>query len=174
MVFGLEGEYGVSKNFGVTAALLYSMQGVKQEYSESINEYGINISAGAKETYKLDYLNIPIMAQYYLVKGLAIKAGIQPGFCVSKKYDGEGNITIAGQTIFSDQEKGKIEDAVNAFQFAIPVGLSYEYKNFVLDARYNIFLSKAFKDNDVNKLVGVADSRHSVFSITLGYKIPLN
>ena len=161
MVFGLEGEYGVSKNFGVTAALLYSMQGVKQEYS-------------AKETYKLDYLNIPIMAQYYLVKGLAIKAGIQPGFCVSKKYDGEGNITIAGQTIFSDQEKGKIEDAVNAFQFAIPVGLSYEYKNFVLDARYNIFLSKAFKDNDVNKLVGVADSRHSVFSITLGYKIPLN
>ena len=174
MVFGLEGEYGVSKNFGVTAALLYSMQGVKQEYSESINEYGINISAGAKETYKLDYLNIPIMAQYYLVKGLAIKAGIQPGFCVSKKYDGEGNISIAGQTIFSDQEKGKIEDAVNAFQFAIPVGLSYEYKNFVLDARYNIFLSKAFKDNDVNKLVGVADSRHSVFSITLGYKIPLN
>ena len=83
-------------------------------------------------------------------------------------------MTIAGQTIFSDQEKGKIEDAVNAFQFAIPVGLSYEYKNFVLDARYNIFLSKAFKDNDVNKLVGVADSRHSVFSITLGYKIPLN
>ena len=31
MVFGLEGEYGVSKNFGVTAALLYSMQGVKQD-----------------------------------------------------------------------------------------------------------------------------------------------
>ena len=67
-----------------------------------------------------------------------------------------------------------MDDGIKSFQFAIPVGASYEYKNFVLDARYNIFLSKAFKDNDVNKLVGVADSRHSVFSITLGYKIPLN
>ena len=36
LIIGLEGEYGVSKNFGVTAALLYSMQGVKQEYSESM------------------------------------------------------------------------------------------------------------------------------------------
>ena len=158
---GVEGMYQAAEKFGVSLGVMYSMQGAKSKANSDIKmNYG--------------YINIPILANYYVVKGLAIKAGIQPGFCVSKKYDGEGNITIAGQTIFSDQEKGKIEDAVNAFQFAIPVGLSYEYKNFVLDARYNIFLSKAFKDNDVNKLVGVADSRHSVFSITLGYKIPLN
>jgi hypothetical protein len=180
-VAGVEAEYGVSENFGVQFGLLYSQQGVKGkniDFGELDFDENDNVVGGwafsGDATMKLDYINIPILAQYYPVKGLALKAGIQPGFCVSKKYDGEGNMTIAGQTIFSDQEKGKIEDAVNAFQFAIPVGLSYEYKNIVLDARYNIFLSKAFKDNDVNKLVGVADSRHSVFSITLGYKIPLN
>ena len=138
LIVGLEGEYGVSKNFGITAALLYSMQGVKQEFNESVTIDGITYKAGAKATYKLDYLNIPILAQYYLVKGLAIKAGIQPGFCVKKKGELEISESVAGVT---DSEKfsGKIEDTVNSFQFAIPVGLSYEFSNFVLDARYNIF-----------------------------------
>lgn len=165
LIIGLEAEYGVAKNFGITAGLFYSMQGTKQEYNEETVIEDIKIHAGAKATYKLDYLNIPILAQYYLVKGLAIKAGIQPGFCVSKKYDYEVSTGIAGQTIISEQGKAKIEEGVKGFQFAIPVGLSYEYKNIVLDARYNIGVTKAFKN---------FDSHHSVFSITLGYKIPLN
>ena len=53
---------------------------------------------------------------------------------------------------------------VKDFAFAIPVGVSYEYESFVVDARYNIGVTKALKD---------ADSRHSVFSITLGYKFAL-
>ena len=164
MMAGVEGEYGVAENFGLTAGLFYSMQGVKQDWSESESVANVVVSGGAKATYKLDYLNIPILAQYYVIPGLAVKAGIQPGFCISKKYDAEGNVTIAGQNIFSESEKGKIEDGIKSFQFAIPVGLSYEYQSFVLDARYNIYATKAIKD---------ADSRHSVFTISLGYKFAL-
>jgi hypothetical protein len=43
------------------------------------------------------------------------------------------------------------------------MGLSYEYANVVLDARYNLGLTKAFKEGD---------SKHSYFTITLGYRIP--
>ena len=164
MMAGVEGEYGVAENFGLTAGLFYSMQGVKQDWSESESVANVVVSGGAKATYKLDYLNIPILAQYYVIPGLAVKAGIQPGFCVSKKYDAEGNVTIAGQNIFSESEKGKIEDGIKSFQFAIPVGLSYEYQSFVLDARYNIYLTKALKD---------ANGRHSLFTISLGYKFAL-
>ncbi|MBQ8456986.1 MAG: hypothetical protein IJ540_05230 [Prevotella sp.] len=57
-----------------------------------------------------------------------------------------------------------MDDGIKSFQFAIPVGASYEYKNFVLDARYNIYLTKIYKDGD---------GRHSVFAITLGYKFAL-
>ena len=53
---------------------------------------------------------------------------------------------------------------MKSFQFAIPVGVSYEYQNFVLDARYNIYATKALKDGD---------SRHSLFTISLGYKFSL-
>ncbi len=164
VIAGVEAEYGVAEKFGVTAGLFYSMQGVKQDWSESESVANVVVSGGAKATYKLDYLNIPILAQYYVIPGLAVKAGIQPGFCISKKYDAEGNVTIAGQNIFSESEKGKIEDGIKSFQFAIPVGLSYEYQSFVLDARYNIYATKAIKD---------ADSRHSVFTISLGYKFAL-
>jgi hypothetical protein len=129
---GLEFEYGVAENFGLSAGVLYSMQGVK--------------SKTADVTMKLDYINIPVLANYYIVKGLAIKAGIQPGFNVQKKIGDE-----------------KITDGVKSFYLSVPMGLSYEFSNVVLDARYNLGLTKAFKEGD---------SKHSYFTITLGYRIP--
>ena len=170
---GIEGEYGVTEKFGVSAGLLYSMQGVKA--NGSMNLYlpilgKVNYTGDA--TTKLDYLNIPILANYYIVKGLAIKAGIQPGFCVSgiqpgfcvsKKQALKGTATHEGKSIAIDSDD-KIEDGVKSFQFAIPVGVSYEYQSFVLDARYNIYATKALKDGD---------SHHSLFTISLGYKFSL-
>ena len=132
---GVEAEYGVAENFGLTAGVLYSMQGYKYEDADKRNA--------------MDYINIPILAQYYVVKGLAIKAGVQPGFLVRAKYDGES---------FSDYCK--------KFDFSIPVGLSYEYQNFVLDARYNIGLTKTMKDASEK-------TKNSVIQITLGYKFAL-
>ena len=165
---GVEGEYGVAEKFGITAGLFYSMQGVKLDYNTSgyadVDGVAVPVSAGATAKYKLDYLNIPIMAQYYVIPGLAIKAGVQPGFCISKKYEYEASASAAGTTIVSESDKGKIEDGVKSFQFAIPVGASYEYKSFVLDARYNIGVTKAMEGSD---------SRHSVFTISLGYKFAL-
>lgn len=98
----------------------------------------------------LDYINIPILAQIYPAKGFAVKAGIQPAFNVRHKYSGDYSATI---------------DGIKSFNFSIPVGLSYEYECFVLDARYNIGVTKIFKNSD--------EGRNSTFSITLGYKFPL-
>ena len=174
---GLEAEYGVAQNFSVTAGLFYSQQGVKfNDINLDVDWFDLNTgelggySFKGKVTYKLDYLNIPIIAQYYVAKGFAIKAGIQPGFNVLKKVNLDGTLYqggVQGGNPKSVDESYKLDknDGVKSFQFAIPVGLSYEYKNIVLDARYNIALAKAFK---------YGDTRHSVFSITLGYKIPLN
>jgi len=164
---GVEAEYGVAEKFGVTAGVFYSMQGAKHDYLGKETVEGVTVTAGDKATIKMDYINIPILAQYYVIPGLAIKAGIQPGFCVSKKYDYEVSASVAGTNVGSEKISGKIEDGVNTFQFAIPVGISYEYQSFVLDARYNIGLTKAFKSS------WDTSSRHNVFSISLGYKFAL-
>jgi len=164
---GVEAEYGVAEKFGVTAGVFYSMQGAKHDALYKATEGGVTVTAGDKATFKLDYINIPILAQYYVIPGLAIKAGIQPGFCVSKKYDYEASMSIDG-VAGGDKTSGKFTtDDINTFQFAIPVGISYEYQSFVLDARYNIGLTKAFKSS------WDTSSRHNVFSISLGYKFAL-
>ena len=154
LVAGIEAEYGISEKFGLQFGLLYSMEGCK---SDAVIAAGEGASAFRAEGVKwnLDYINIPIMAQYYVVKGLAVKAGIQPAFNVRGKWSVDGN-------------SGKMKDLgfePKAFNFSIPVGLSYEYQNFVLDARYNIGVTKLVKDAD--------QGRNSTFAITLGYKFAL-
>lgn len=146
LVAGGEFEYQATNFLGVSAGMLYSMQGVKGDV------------AGGDLTIKTDYINIPVLANIYVAKGLALKVGIQPGFNVSGKYKASNNgVSISGD--LSD-----IGTEVNSFDFAIPVGLSYEFNDFVIDGRYNIGMSKAIKDED---------TKHNVIQLTLGYKFAL-
>ncbi|MBR0181540.1 MAG: PorT family protein [Prevotella sp.] len=150
LVAGVEGEYGLADDFSFSAGVLYSQQGAK--YKDSF--YGANLDL----TCKLDYINIPIMANYYIVKGLAVKVGVQPGFKVSSK--------ISGNATYDDLNSSGSSSIDNAkgFALSVPMGLSYEYNNIVLDARYNLGVTKAL-DN--------GDAKHSWFAITLGYKFAL-
>ena len=134
LVGGFELGYNFSENFGVTLGALYSMQGAKND-------------DGDKASY--DYINFPLLANVYVTKGLAIKAGPQVGFMTRAKDEDED-----------------IKDICNKVDFSIPVGLSYEFCNFIIDARYNIGVSKIVK--------GASSGRNSVIMLTVGYKIPLN
>ena len=142
---GVEGEYQVTDIFSLSGGLMYSRQGYKgKDYTVSV--LGVTATTKGKD-WTPSYLNIPIMANVYVVPGLAVKLGVQPGFMVDK-----------------DDEKD-----VNTFDLSIPVGLSYEYKNFVLDGRYNWGVTKINK----HSIDGEDDNRNSVFQITLGYKFQL-
>ena len=142
---GAEAEFGVAENFGITAGVLYSMQGTKwSEGDETL-------------TWKMDYINIPILANYYVTKGLAIKAGLQPAFKASAKAKASaGSNSISGDL-----------EGVSSFTLSIPFGLSYEYASFVFDARYNLGVTKVFKEN------GDKTPKNSVFMFSVGYKFAL-
>ena len=136
LVAGAEFGYDVNERFGLTAGLLYAMQGSKTK--------------GADNNTNVDYLNIPVLANVYIVPGLAIKAGPQLGIRTRAKYD---DIDL--------------KDNFKAIDFSIPVGLSYEISGFVIDARYNIGVTNIAKDS-----YGGGKARNSVIQLTLGYKIP--
>ncbi len=146
---GLEAEYQVTDLLSLSAGAIYSQQGYKKDWSENRIDYSI--------TGKLDYINVPILANVYVTKGLAVKLGLQPGFKVSSKYDNKE--TVAGHTV---KTSGDID--AKSVDFSIPVGVSYEYANFQLDARYNWGLTKIAKGSD---------DKNSVIQITLGYKFAL-
>lgn len=139
---GVEFEYQVSDIFSLSAGALYSMQGCK------------NTIQDVDVTTKLDYINVPILANVYVAKGFAVKLGLQPGF----KVNSEVTLKKSGTSGSADL------DGVKSVDLSIPVGVSYEYNNFVLDGRYNFGVTKWSDDSD---------SKHSVFQITLGYKFDL-
>jgi len=68
LVFGAEANYQLNKLFSFSLGTIYSQQGTKQ----SLN--------GADVTMKLDYINVPILINFHVVQGLALKVGVQPGF----------------------------------------------------------------------------------------------
>lgn len=131
---GAELGYQLNESFAVTAGAIYSMQGAKSE--------GVKLN--------LDYINIPILANYYITKGLAVKAGIQPAFKV--KSEAKADVVSVDM------------DGFKSFDLSIPVGLSYEVSDFVIDARYNWGMTKVFEG---------FDSKNTVFQFTVGYKFAL-
>lgn len=124
---------------------MYSLQGCKNKYYANTNL-----------TNKLDYINIPITANVYVAKGLAVKLGVQPGFNVRNKTTG-----LLGDL---SKDSYKSNSGVRSFDFSIPVGISYEFYNFVLDARYNWGLTNIARNTD---------HKNSVFQLTIGYKFKL-
>jgi len=138
LVAGAELEYMLTNNFSLTAGALYSMQGAKKD------DYKIN----------LEYINVPVMARFYPVSGLSLGAGVQFGF----KTKGEVEIY---------NHSGDLKDQLKSVDISIPLGLAYEFNDFVIDARYNLGMSGIF-DYDA-----LDDYKNSVFQITLGYKFAL-
>ena len=155
--FGMEAEYMITNIFSLSAGVMVSNQGGK--YDEDYPFPG--------HTADLDYANIPIMANVYVLPGLALKAGVQPGFRLKAKmetdngsYDIDEFYKLAGMLTPGEEPK------INKFDLAIPVGISYEYENVVLDARYNWGLLK------VENIDPAYYNR--VFEVTLGYKFELD
>lgn len=160
-VAGVEGEYQITPMISVAAGLLYSMQGTRWEDLESQTAYYRAMSKD--RMVNLSYLNIPIVANFYVLKGFALKAGVQAGFLLDSK---------GKETIYDNLENREVEtsgdiEGIKKFDLSIPLGASYEFNNVVIDARYNLGLTKVCPGED-NK-----SSKNSVVQVTVGYKFAL-
>lgn len=134
LVAGAEVSYQTTEKSAISAGVLYSAQGCK-------------LGAGK---VNLGYLSIPLLANYYVTKGLAIKAGVEPAILLSAKAK-------AGDF------ENDIKEDMNKFDLSVPVGVSYEISNVVIDARYHVGVLNIFKED-------THDTKNSVIQFTLGYK----
>lgn len=159
LVAGAEAEYLINDMFGVSGGLLVSMQGTSyDDISVTIN----GVTNGWKDySFTLTYLNIPVLANIHVAKGLAFKAGIQPGILLAAKT----KQTIINNNKESDWDESST-DGLKKLDISIPIGASYEFNDFVIDARYNLGLTK------INEH-GSNSSKNSVIMVTLGYKFAL-
>lgn len=190
---GAEAEYGVNNWLGLSLGLMYSQQGAKVDGSvvlvQMLDDDEVLYSESQMDGYlHADYLNIPMMAHVYIpaIRGLSINAGIQVGLLVNDRMTAD--VLTASQTIkipSSQPDSGWYVDDYNSnpthltsavvtqndvcksVDFGIPLGLSYEYKNVSLDARYYFGLTK------IDKTENPDNAKNRYFSITLGYRFHL-
>ena len=151
LVAGLEGQYQINNWFALSAGLLYTQEGTKIKDSEL--------------KFNLEYLNIPVMAKFYVAKGLSLNAGLQLGFMTKGKLKGYG---------YNDD----IKSICNKADFSIPLSIAYEFTNGLsFEARYTGGLTNVIKEETI-KAAGLSykwekDNKNEVFMLTVGYKFEL-
>lgn len=125
----------LSEKFAIQPELLYSGQGSKYE----TNVEGTII----KGDVNLNYITIPVMAQYHLPMGLYLETGPQIGFLASAKAKSGGS-----STDIKDQFKSTDFSWGAGAGFQLPMGLGF-------NARYNFGLSKLDEGGNANAKNGV-------------------
>ena len=185
---GIEVEYAVSNQAGISLGVIYSQQGAEidgrteQRYTDDNGQVHADYSE-YKGHLRANYINLPLMVNYYIpvVRGLAIKAGIQVGLRSDERLKAdqlsERHAYLPSSDVFTMQPSGLVAemwsmvfnetDVSKSVDFGILVGLSYEYKNVTLDARYCFGLTKT------DKILEAEDNRNRTFSVTLGYRFNL-
>lgn len=172
----IEVEYGITPELGVSLGVLYAQQGGKyEETNNTHNPANGEILISETSEYKVcaDYVNLPLLANFYVGRGFAIKAGVQMGILVRDKwtyrYANELKFHLDEPYHFPGQDDGihknaKMTDFGKSIDFGIPVGLSYEYNDFIVDARYYFGFTKIDSPNF---------GCNRGFYLNLGYRIGL-
>ena len=150
MAAGIEGQYQLNNWFGLSAAVMYSQQGAKAK------NYDVKLNT--------EYINIPVMAKFYVTKGLSLNVGLQPGFMTKAKAKGEG------RTI-------DVKSNCNKVDFSIPMSIAYEFENGLsFEARYATGLTNVGKDafdSTSSSWDKAYQNKNEVFMLTVGYKFSL-
>jgi len=123
--------------------LLYSAQGFERIYKIDGQEMTAE--------YHLDYINVPILAKYYLVRGFSLEAGPQFGFLINDK------IKVPFPT-----EETPIPKEVSKYDFSVVAGTSFKFDSgLFISFRYTHGFSDAIKE---------IEAKNTTFQLGVGYE----
>lgn len=140
-------EIKVAKKFAIQPEFLFSTQGTIIE----------GYDGDSNTTLKLNYLNIPVLAKYYITDAFSVEAGPQIGFLLSAKARGED-----------------IHELYQSTDFGLNLGCGYNFtENISIGFRYTIGLTNVNdvpdEYQDYPDLYG-ASFKNSNFALSLAYK----
>ena len=162
MAAGIEGQYQLNNWFGLSAAVMYSQQGFK---AKDIDLKG-----------NLEYINIPVMAKFYVTKGLSLNVGVQPGFMTKAKAKASGDLSFKDASGKRTTEMD-FKSECNKVDFSIPMSIAYEFENgLTFEARYTTGLTNVGKDvfdSTDSSWDKAYQNKNEVFMLTVGYKFSL-
>ena len=142
---GLISEFKLSDKFAVAPELLYASIGDHYEFSKEVS--GVKYE-GSGSVF-LNYIQIPVMARYYINDAFSLEFGPQIGILLSAESEYETKVTYAGTTT---TDSGKVDDYkkdVESTEFGLNLGTGYKLENgLFFNFRYTIGLSDIAKDKN--------------------------
>jgi hypothetical protein len=139
-------EIKVIEKLAIQPEFLFSTQGTVIE--------GFN--GDSNTTVKVNYLNIPVLAKYYITNAFTVEAGPQIGFLLSAKTRGED-----------------VSDLYKSTDFGFNLGCGYNFtENIFVGARYTIGLTDVNDASDESLYPDLynASFKNSNFALSLAYK----
>ena len=127
---GLLAEVPLTDRISVQPEVLYSTQGTEARRMVQGTSY--------LGEYKLDYIQVPVLAKIYLIEGLALEVGPSFNFLANE----EAKITTGSVSTTTDTDYG------SSFEFGGALGASYKFRGGIFgSARYTQGFTDAF-DSD--------------------------
>ena len=135
-------EIKIIERLSIQPEVLFSTQGAKQEFGNTDFDT------------KLNYINVPVLAKFYITKQFTVEAGPQIGFLVSAKNNGND-----------------AKDSFKTFDTGFNFGAGYNFtENVSVGLRYTVGLAN-IADYEVDNTEQYLDSpKNSVLALTLAYK----
>lgn len=169
LLAGVDLEYQATNMLAVSIGAFYSRQGERYNDFEEAHDFTTKHWSEMRNVKQhCDYINVPVMLSIYGARNLAFKIGAQIGFnthaqseMTTAKLARDENDVVSTESL----EKSKSDVALKKVDFSIPIGISYEYMNVILDARYNWGLTKVYKNG--------MDGKNAVFVFSAGYRFKL-
>ena len=166
LMVGFDAEYQATSDLFMSLGLQYSRQGSR--FPDFERKDGELVEGYSDWHTDLDYLNVPLLFGYRIAKGFSVKAGLQLGLLLGgKEKMSYTDITILdggtrkqGNAVPHETD---VKDVYKSVDLSIPLALSYEFENVILDARYNFGLSRIHQ-------LDVVKSRNSVIQLSVGYR----
>ena len=132
---GAAAQIGVGPSFSIAPEVI--LRQTKLESNPSVLEL-LGNSALKPETYHLNYLAIPVLAQYKVFKSFIIQAGPQYSILLDQQKDGKEAARLA----------------FNSGEFAIVGGAKLDLKGFFLYGRYVIGMNNIRSASELSTNLG--------------------
>jgi len=155
-------EFEVSEKLIFQPELVYYLQGNKHKIDNNLEFIS-----------KQSYLNLPIMAKYYVTEEFNIQAGPQISFLLTSKDNFKGSNLLLPDGSINDTVFNNTNNSVNTkedyknIDFGLNFGVEYKMNNRIsFDLRYNLGLTDLVKNranNNDNTM------KNSVFSFSVDY-----
>ena len=148
---GAVADYPLQDNFSIQAGFLFAQQGYRVSYTDSETSMGVTFKDETKGKMNLNYLQIPINAQYKHDLGgmtLLLQAGPYLGFGLGGKMKSETSTSVTPPSPYYPDDKYSHEEKIKfggknelkGFDFGLGIGAGLQFGNIQAGLGYNIGL----------------------------------